>query len=738
MEYADNAYVSVGQSATDYLDQVNSFSVSLKNSLNGDTDAAADLANEIVEAEADIYASGVSMGNSLENVQNAFTGILRNNYTMLDNLNIGINPTKEGFEEMIDTVNEWNAAQGEATNYTMDNYADMYSALVDYVEMVGLAGYSSAEAGSTIQGSAASTKAAWDNLVTGLSDDNADLDQLIENFTTMLVGNGDNITGYIELIVPKIESAMNGVSELIEKLVPIIVDKIPSYIENTLPSLLESAEGIVTAITDGITNNIDKVEDAAEQIISSIGNTLSTIGSSLVDNMDSILNAAGDLLEMLSQGIVDNADELVNGAFTIVNKLSGFLMDNLDLLLEAAGSLLDAILDGISNNIEGLASGAVTIVTKLVGFITDHIDKFVDTAVKIVTTLATELTNSDNVSKLLNAGLELVVTLGTAILENLDEIIAIVDDIVIGILDALTEEGNVEAMKMAFIELFAAFGEAVPDILSALWDVLKTLVEYIVEYWTGGGKASMTQAALTFFGVIPTALAEVFASLMVDIASKVVSLVLSVTSKAGEMLSAAQSFFGGLVTGFTEKVSEITTAITTTVTGWINAVTGTVSQWTQIGVDLINGLWTGFSSKISSVKDSIVNFASGVASAVKDKLQISSPSKVFAEIGGFMAEGLEQGWEDNIDAVNKNITDGLKYEGEIDVATNLRTATTATSTTNLLSNSDISKLAEALSIHFTNITEIDGKAIKQESYDYMVQQIGNESRGVRVAQGGYY
>lgn len=163
VEKAENAYKTVQLSQNDYLEQVNGFAVGLKTALDGNEQAAAELADRIVSAEADIVAA---TGNTQENVQNAFNGIMKSNYTMLDNLQIGITPTKDGFQEIIDKVNEWNTTNGEATSYVIDNLADCQNALVDYIEMQGLSGYAAGEASTTIQGSWSSVQALFENILT--------------------------------------------------------------------------------------------------------------------------------------------------------------------------------------------------------------------------------------------------------------------------------------------------------------------------------------------------------------------------------------------------------------------------------------------------------------------------------------------------------------------------------------------------------------------------------------------
>ena len=161
---ASQAYKSLGLSASQYYDQVNNYAVGLKSALGGDSEAAAKLSNDILVAQADIVAA---TGASTDAVQNAFSAVMRGNFTLIDNLRLGIKGSKEGMQEVIDKVNEWNAANGNATQYTMDSYADMEQALVDYVKMQGIAGTAEKQMSSTIVGSISQMKAAFDNFLNG-------------------------------------------------------------------------------------------------------------------------------------------------------------------------------------------------------------------------------------------------------------------------------------------------------------------------------------------------------------------------------------------------------------------------------------------------------------------------------------------------------------------------------------------------------------------------------------------
>lgn len=246
-EKAENAYKTVQMSQNEYLAQVNGFATGLKTALGGNEQAAAELADRIIQAEADIVAA---TGNTQEAVQNAFNGIMRSNFTMLDNLQLGITPTKEGFEELINQVNAWNETQGKSTKYVIGNLADMQSALVDYVEMQGMAGYASMEAADTIQGSVASLRGAWENFLTALSDPDADVGKRIDALVDSGLAVFNNIAPRILQTIPRIAEGLN---KLIKEVSPYVA----SAVKSLLPALIDGTVALFQGLFDAVQNLFD-------------------------------------------------------------------------------------------------------------------------------------------------------------------------------------------------------------------------------------------------------------------------------------------------------------------------------------------------------------------------------------------------------------------------------------------------------------------------------------------------
>ena len=356
-EKAKNAYSTVQMSQNDYLRQVNGFATGLKTALGGNAQAAAELADKIVNAEADVVAA---TGASQEMVQNAFNGIMRSNYVMLDNLQLGITPTKEGFQEVIDKVNEWNAANGRATNYVIDNLADAQSALVDYIEMQGLQGYAANEAADTIQGSLASMKSAWENLLTGVADDNAKFEELVNNFVDSLVGVGENI-------IPRINTVIQGLTQLItqasQNIIPLAVE---TMLQN-LPAIVAAGMDMVMAIVNGILDNIDLLIDCTIDLID-------VVVDKLIENLPKLIEGGIKLTLALASGIIKAIPQLVAKLPQLITSVIRGLNDGFRNIGEIGKNIVIGIWNGIAkmgdwlwDQVSSFFSGIVNGVKKLLG-----------------------------------------------------------------------------------------------------------------------------------------------------------------------------------------------------------------------------------------------------------------------------------------------------------------------------------------------------------------------------------
>lgn len=364
-QYAADAYKTAGLSANEYMNTATTFAASLVSSLGGDTEQAAELANTAI---SDMSDNSNKMGTAMSSIQDAYNGFAKQNYTMLDNLKLGYGGTKTEMERLIDDANKLNATQGKATNYTINSYADVVSAIHDVQNAMGITGTTSKEASTTIQGSVNATKSAWSNLVTGIADDNANFGQLISNFV-------DSATTAASNIIPRIEAALNGAAKLIESLVPPIIAELPSLIETVLPQLAQSAVNIVQTLVTEISANAAQLIDSAIQIITVLGNGIYqmlptiaqsalqivlTLVSKLNENLPQMLDTAGQMLIAFVEGVSEHLPDIMLAAASIVETLLTYFIEHLPDIVEGAMQMGNAVIDGIIDGISAAWDGLVS------------------------------------------------------------------------------------------------------------------------------------------------------------------------------------------------------------------------------------------------------------------------------------------------------------------------------------------------------------------------------------------
>ncbi len=242
MGYAENAYKTAGMSANQYMETVTSFSASLIQSLDGDTAKAAEVGNMAI---TDMSDNANKMGTSIEMIQNAYNGFAKSNFTMLDNLKLGYGGTKEEMQRLIDDANKVKVANGEMADLSIDSFADVTEAIHIIQTEMGITGTTAREAASTIEGSLSMMNGAWQNLVVGMADSEADMEVLINNFVESTVIAAQNL-------LPRIEQTLIGIGQLITALAPVISEALPQLVEAVLPALLTAGVSLVTAIVKGV------------------------------------------------------------------------------------------------------------------------------------------------------------------------------------------------------------------------------------------------------------------------------------------------------------------------------------------------------------------------------------------------------------------------------------------------------------------------------------------------------
>lgn len=292
MGYANEAYKTSGMSANKYMEQATSFSAALINSLDGDVSKAAKQTDVAMRAISDNYNT---FGGDINNVTNAFQGFAKGQFNMLDNLRLGYGGTKSEMERLIADANEYAEANGKAADLTIDSFSDIVTAIELVQEKQGIAGTTSKEAATTLEGSLNMTKAAWENLVTSFADPDADIGQAMDNLITAIVGDKDG-EGLLNNIIPAIERAVEGIGKFIEAAVPALAEKLPSLIQTFLPVIVNSIVTLITsliqALPDILTALVDMLPDLVQTALTALIDAIVTVTPQLLSAIWQMLKTA--------------------------------------------------------------------------------------------------------------------------------------------------------------------------------------------------------------------------------------------------------------------------------------------------------------------------------------------------------------------------------------------------------------------------------------------------------------
>ncbi len=233
----------------------------------------------------------------------------------LDNLKLGYGGTKEEMQRLLDDANALNAAQGNYTNYTIDSYADIVDAIHTVQTEMGITGTTQLEASTTIQGSIASMKAAYDNFITGLGDENADMAGLITNLLSSTVTVAENL-------LPVVERILENIGVVVQEKGPEMIEKFVSYAIDKLPDIIELGLQMVIALVKGLAQNLP-------QLATAVLDMAATIIETLVDSIPDIIEVGKDIVRGVWDGIKAMGSwikEKVSGFFGgIVDNVKGVL-----------------------------------------------------------------------------------------------------------------------------------------------------------------------------------------------------------------------------------------------------------------------------------------------------------------------------------------------------------------------------------------------------------------------------
>lgn len=463
--YADNAYKTAGLSANEYMETVTSFSASLLQSLDGDTEKAAAAADLAITDMAD---NANKMGTAMESIQDAYQGFAKQNYTMLDNLKLGYGGTKEEMQRLLA-----DAEKLSGVKYDLSSYADIVEAIHVIQTEMGITGTTAKEASTTIQGSVASMKAAWANLMVGMADDTQDFDLLLSNFIESIGTVADNL-------LPRIGVVIEGMGKLVAGLAPEIASALPTLTNELLPNLVELGVQSISALVQGIQENGDSLAAGALSIVG-------TLAEGIAELLPMVADTAASLVVSLADGLTESLPDIIPIAIETISTLVENLTENANTIIDAGIQIILALGEGLIAALPQLIETVPQIVINIANVINDNAPKLVDTALYLITRLAVGLVQAiptlvANIPKIIEAIVDAFMAFQWL---NLGK------QLIDGVANGVKKAG--ESMATAAKNTFSKFKSKLVGVEVA--SELKNIGKHIIDGIVGGIKNSLSKIA---------------------------------------------------------------------------------------------------------------------------------------------------------------------------------------------------------------------------------------------------
>lgn len=433
IDNANKAYKTAGMSANQYMSTVTGFSASLLQSLSGDTEKAADVADM---ALIDMADNANKMGTSMESIQFAYQGFAKQNYTMLDNLKLGYGGTKEEMQRLLE-----DATKISGVKYDITNLNDVFQAIHVIQGELDITGTTAKEAEETISGSAASMKAAWDNFLNG----SGTLDEFIETAKIAF----DNVVKAAKEILPRIWNE--------------VIDALPDELVNTLKILSPILISIGTAI--GVIWGYLKVKS----VIESVTKTFKTLNAVLAANPILLIVAA---IAALVAGFI----YLWNNCESFRNFWIG--------LWNGIKNIVSTVVEGIKKFFSGLIENIKKIFSSIGKWFSDKFNEAKDAIVNVFSTVAQWF--SDYVIEPIKNFFQPLVDWFTQLFTSIWNTISSIFEVIIGLVS-----GCVESIKIIWGMITEWFSEniitPIAEFFTGLWEGIsgaaQTAWDFIVGIW---------------------------------------------------------------------------------------------------------------------------------------------------------------------------------------------------------------------------------------------------------------
>lgn len=607
---ANKAYKTAGMSANEYMQNVTSFSASLLQSCAKNTDKAAKVADM---AMIDMSDNANKMGTNMVDIQNAYQGFAKQNYTMLDNLKLGYGGTKTEMERLLA-----DASKISGVKYDINNLADVYNAIHIIQKELGITGTTSKEAATTIEGSMNSAKAAYDNFLNG----SGSAEELADSIAVMMENIGKNLGE----IIPRLAAT-----------IPELFSTLWDDMKSEMQQGVQVGAQMITSILLGITEGIPDFLSVGGQVIMSLAGSISSASPQLI-------TAAGTVILALGSGIMQALPQMISYGVQIITQIGNAISQAAPELIPKAIEALAQFALGLISALPHLITVGIQMITSLAQGLINSIPLLISYVPQIINSFCAAI--DTGLLQLIAAGVKIIANLVIGIVQAIPQLIAALPQIVLAIYNVFMHINLLSAGANIIKTLASGLKSSGGSVISAAQNIVKFIWNQLVKTdWVNLGKMLIQKLVSGIRGMGGSA-----GSVARSIGQKIFTTISNVN-----WLSLGKTVISKLISGLLSLLGRMGSAAKSLGTKAVSAFKGI--NWGSVGSNIVKGIIGGVGAMAGSLLSKMQGLASSALKAAKKALGIKSPSRVFKkEVGKHIVTGIIAG----IDTEQKNLKNTME------------------------------------------------------------------------------
>lgn len=607
---ANKAYKTAGMSANEYMQNVTSFSASLLQSCAKNTDKAAKVADM---AMIDMSDNANKMGTNMVDIQNAYQGFAKQNYTMLDNLKLGYGGTKTEMERLLA-----DASKISGVKYDINNLADVYNAIHIIQKELGITGTTSKEAATTIEGSMNSAKAAYDNFLNG----SGSAEELADSIAVMMENIGKNLGE----IIPRLAAT-----------IPELFSTLWDDMKSEMQQGVQVGAEMITSILLGITEGIPDFLSVGGQVIMSLAGSISSASPQLI-------TAAGTAILALGSGIMQALPQMISYGVQIITQIGNAISQAAPELIPKAIEALAQFALGLISALPQLITVGIQMITSLAQGLINSIPLLIEYVPQIINSFCAAI--DTGLLQLIAAGVKIIANLVIGIVQAIPQLIAALPQIVLAIYNVFMHINLLSAGANIIKTLASGLKSSGGSVISAAQNIVKFIWNQLVKTdWVNLGKMLIQKLVSGIRGMGGSA-----GSVARSIGQKIFTTISNVN-----WLSLGKTVISKLISGLLSLLGRMGSAAKSLGTKAVSAFKGI--NWGSVGSNIVKGIIGGVGAMAGSLLSKMQGLASSALKAAKKALGIKSPSRVFKkEVGKHIVTGIIAG----IDTEQKNLKNTME------------------------------------------------------------------------------